>query len=123
MFFVLPFRDCGSACAPQEFLDELSDYCNALVARRQQCLALRARAELLALDASDAYDYVHARVRRYDVYAVFDDLRLDRPTRVEVFDAARPGDRPNAEPRERPDVAERVLAAGRLDDALLEIAD
>ena len=102
----------------------MSDYCNALVSRRQQCLELKAHSDVLALDASDAYDYVHARVRRagtassFDVYAVFDDLRLEQPTRVEVFEAS---DDAEADAVEKPQLAQELLAVGRLDDALAAV--
>eukprot|EP01108_Squamamoeba_japonica_P009032 TRINITY_DN826_c0_g1_i6.p1 TRINITY_DN826_c0_g1~~TRINITY_DN826_c0_g1_i6.p1 ORF type:complete len:240 (+),score=140.27 TRINITY_DN826_c0_g1_i6:448-1167(+) len=111
------------------FLDQVSDFCNALVSRRQQCMSLKANGSVASLNASDAYDFVQLRVRggagrTFDVYAVFDNLQLERPTRVELFERVggvlgEPGtDDDGSTAVERPELVPALLAHGRLDDMI-----
>ncbi len=100
------------------FLDATSDYCNAVVSRRQQCELLKQLAGVTNIAATDAFDFVQLTVaassrHQLTVLAAFDNLRSGKPTRLEVVAA-------NDQQRQYPDVAARLVQFDRLDIAIIE---
>ncbi len=103
--------------SPDRFLQIASDYCNALVSRRQQCEVLKRFAAVADVGVTDAFDFVQLAIvsERYGeqllVLAAFDNLRSGKPTRLDVLlgDAQRP----------LHDVAARLTQHDRLDEAVI----
>jgi hypothetical protein len=103
------------------FLDITSDFVNALVARRQQCEALKRFAAIESLHATDAFDYVQLNILAWSdiaivVFAVFDNPRSHKPTRVEVTQTGA-----NGAPEALDDITAKLLLYNRLDEALITV--
>lgn len=100
------------------FLDATSDFCNAVVSRRQQCELLKQLAGVTNMAVTDAFDFVQLTVaassrHQLTVLAAFDNLRSGKPTRLEVVAAL-------DQQRQYPEIAARLVEFDRLDLAIIE---
>jgi hypothetical protein len=103
------------------FLDITSDFVNALVSRRQQCETIKRFAAVESLNATDAFDYVQLSILAWSdvsivVFAVFDNPRSHKPTRIEVTQTAA-----NGAPEALDDITAKLLLYNRLDEALIAV--
>jgi len=68
----------------RKFMDVLSDYLNAYVARRGQVLQLNNNIEDVTTKSNDAYDFCHITYKNHVFILNYDNLDKSLPTKVKV---------------------------------------